>query len=66
MRVGYSSWSVSYTHLDVYKRQGIGFGFLTLAAHMHKNFPVGHPGYMGRLVYAQDVLSLIHIWYCSS
>ena len=27
---------------------GIGFGFLTLAAHMHKNFPVGH-------------LSLIHI-----
>ena len=37
---------------------GIGFGFLTLAAHMHKNFPVGHPGYMGRLVYAQDVYAV--------
>ena len=29
-----------------------------LAAHMHKNFPVGHPGYMGRLVYAQDVYAV--------
>ena len=37
---------------------GIGFGFLTLAAHMHKNFPVGHPGYMGRLSYAQDVYAV--------
>ena len=37
---------------------GIGFGFLTLAAHMHKNFPVGHPGYMGRLMYAQDVYAV--------
>ena len=37
---------------------GIGFGFLTLAAHMHKNFPAGHPGYMGRLVYAQDVYAV--------
>ena len=37
---------------------GIGFGFLTLAGHMHKNFPVGHPGYMGRLVYAQDVYAV--------
>ena len=37
---------------------GLGFGFLTLAAHMHKNFPVGHPGYMGRLVYAQDVYAV--------
>ena len=37
---------------------GIGFGYLTLAAHMHKNFPVGHPGYMGRLVYAQDVYAV--------
>ena len=25
---------------------------------MHKNFPVGHPGYMGRLVYAQDVYAV--------
>ena len=33
-------------------------GFLTLAAHMHKNFPVGHPGYMGRLSYAQDVYAV--------
>ena len=37
---------------------GIGFGYLTLAAHMHKNFPVGHPGYMGRLVYAHDVYAV--------
>ena len=37
---------------------GIGFGFRTLAAHMHKNFPVGHPGYMGRLSYAQDVYAV--------
>lgn len=37
---------------------GLGFGYLTLAAHMHKNFPVGHPGYMGRLVYAHDVYAV--------
>ena len=40
---------------DTIQHAGLGFGFLTLAAHMHKNFPVSHPGYMGRLVYAQDV-----------
>jgi GT2 family glycosyltransferase len=34
---------------------GLGFGYLTLAAHMHRNFPANHPGYMGRLVYAHDV-----------
>ena len=43
---------------DTIQHAGIGFGFLTLAAHMHKNFPVGHPGYMGRLVYAQDVYAV--------
>lgn len=34
---------------------GLGFGYLTLAGHMHRNFPASHPGYMGRLVYAHDV-----------
>ena len=43
---------------DTIQHAGIGFGFLTLAAHMHKNFPVGHPGYMGRLVYTQDVYAV--------
>ena len=43
---------------DTIQHAGIGFGFLTLAGHMHKNFPAGHPGYMGRLVYAQDVYAV--------
>ncbi len=34
---------------------GIGIGLLTLAGHFHKNFPKGHPGYMGRLIYAHNV-----------
>ncbi len=34
---------------------GIGIGLLTLAGHYHKNFPKGHPGYMGRLIYAHNV-----------
>lgn len=34
---------------------GIGIGLLTLAGHYHRNFPRSHPGYMGRLTYAQDV-----------
>ena len=40
---------------DTIQHAGLGFGHLTLAAHMHKNFPVANPGYMGRLVYAHDV-----------
>lgn len=43
---------------DTIQHAGIGFGYLTLAAHMHKNFPVGHPGYMGRLAYAHDVYAV--------
>lgn len=34
---------------------GLGIGLLTLAGHYHRNFPRKHPGYMGRLIYAQDV-----------
>lgn len=34
---------------------GLGLGLLTLAGHYHRNFPKEHPGYMGRLIYAQDV-----------
>ena len=40
---------------DTIQHAGLGFGYLTLAAHMHKNFPVVNPGYMGRLIYAHDV-----------
>ena len=40
---------------DTIQHAGLGFGFLTLAGHMHRNFPVAHPGYMGRLMYAHDV-----------
>ena len=34
---------------------GIGLGLLHLAGHYHRHFPGDHPGYMGRLVYAQDM-----------
>lgn len=34
---------------------GVGIGILTLAGHYHKHFPRRHPGYMGRLSFAQDV-----------
>ncbi len=34
---------------------GIGVGLLHLAAHMHRHFPAEHPGYMGRLCYAQNL-----------
>lgn len=34
---------------------GLGIGLLTLAGHYHRNFPGDHPGYMGRLIYAQDL-----------
>lgn len=34
---------------------GIGIGIKMLAGHYHRHFPGKHPGYFGRLVYAQDV-----------
>lgn len=34
---------------------GIGIGLLGLAGHLHRNFDRNHPGYMGRLIYAQDL-----------
>ena len=34
---------------------GLGIGILTLAGHYHKHFDGNHPGYMGRLIYAQDL-----------
>lgn len=34
---------------------GIGIGLLTLAGHYHRHFDGNHPGYMGRLIYAQDL-----------
>ena len=34
---------------------GIGIGIKMLAGHWHKNFPKDHPGYFGRLTYAQNV-----------
>ena len=40
---------------ETIQHAGIGIGLLTLAGHYHRNFPRSHPGYMGRLSYAQDV-----------
>ncbi len=34
---------------------GIAIGLLTLAGHLHRNFDRNNPGYMGRLIYAQDL-----------
>lgn len=34
---------------------GLGLGLLTLAGHLHRNFDRKHPGYMGRLSYAQNL-----------
>ena len=34
---------------------GLGIGLLTLAGHLHRNFDRWHTGYMGRLVYAQNL-----------
>ena len=34
---------------------GIGIGIKMLAGHWHKNFPKDHPGYFGRLIYAQNM-----------
>ncbi|MBE6602648.1 MAG: glycosyltransferase family 2 protein [Ruminococcaceae bacterium] len=40
---------------DTVQHAGIGIGLLQLAGHYHRGFPKEHPGYMGRLIYAQDV-----------
>ncbi len=34
---------------------GVGIGLLTLAGHYHRNYPRNHAGYMGRLLYAQNM-----------
>lgn len=40
---------------DTVQHAGLGLGLLTLAGHLHKGFDRAHPGYMGRLIYAQDL-----------
>ncbi len=40
---------------DTIQHAGIGIGLLTLAGHMHRGFDRQNPGYMGRLIYAQDL-----------
>ena len=40
---------------DTVQHAGIGIGILTLAGHYHRNFHKAHPGYMGRLAYANNV-----------
>ena len=40
---------------DTVQHAGLGIGLLTLAGHLHRNFDRNHPGYMGRLIYAQDL-----------
>lgn len=34
---------------------GLGIGLLSLAGHLHRNFERSSPGYMGRLIYAQNL-----------
>lgn len=40
---------------DTIQHAGVGIGILTLAGHLHRGFDRLHPGYMGRLIYAQDL-----------
>ena len=40
---------------DTIQHAGLGLGLLTLAGHLHRNFDRNHPGYMGRLIYAQNL-----------
>lgn len=40
---------------DTIQHAGLGIGLLTLAGHYHRNFRRTHPGYMGRLAYAQNL-----------
>ena len=52
--------AVSYTHLDVYKRQSLGFDiFFRCSKHFCRNF--GKVGAKANWVYAFMALSLIHI-----
>lgn len=34
---------------------GLGIGLLAVAGHLHRGFERNHPGYMGRLIYAQNL-----------
>ena len=43
---------------DTVQHAGLGLGLLTLAGHLHRNFDRNHPGYMGRLIYAQDLTAV--------
>ena len=43
---------------DTIQHAGIGLGLLTLAGHYHRGFDRNHPGYMGRLIYAQDLTAV--------
>ena len=40
---------------DTIQHAGLGLGLLTLAGHLHRGFDRSHPGYMGRLIYAQNL-----------
>lgn len=56
-RVGCVGVKLLYSDATI-QHAGIGLGFLGLAAHMHRNFDAKDSGYMGRLVYAQDVAAV--------
>ena len=43
---------------DTVQHAGLGLGLLTLAGHLHRGFDRNHPGYMGRLIYAQDLTAV--------
>lgn len=43
---------------DTVQHAGIGLGLLTLAGHFHRGFDRRHPGYMGRLIYAQNLTAV--------
>ena len=40
---------------ETVQHAGIGIGLLTVAGHYHRHFARNHAGYMGRLVYSQNV-----------
>ena len=40
---------------ETVQHAGIGVGLLTVAGHYHRHFARNHAGYMGRLVYSQNV-----------
>lgn len=43
---------------DTIQHAGVGIGLLTLAGHYHRGVARDHVGYMGRLLYTQDVTAL--------